>query len=404
MPHPRHRYLDTPLKSALSHSPIAGIVGQRQVGKTTLASGLSESYATFDRADDLDSALAEPGRFLARRKHPFVIDECQLCPALFPALKERVRTHPAKGQFILTGSVRFTSRRAIRESLTGRIVTFDLLPFSPAESHGEPLPSFLVRFQESPLDATAIHRPPSTWLTRCTKRFEEFLATGGLPGICFFRASGVRATRFEAQIETALERDLRLILNTPVPFRKLRALLAAIASSQGEPVNASALGRRLGLSPPTVMKLVSAFEATFLVRTIATERQVRPVVFLEDQGMATHLAAEASSPETDLRRGLFSTVLPQFLYRPDLVPVFYQYRTRSGARVDFAIQTRLGRIGVIPVADDVPTPSSLASARSFVSSADRAKIVIAHLGTEVRQVSENIVSVPYPYLVSDGWR
>ena len=40
------------------------------------------------------------------RKPPFVVDESQLCPALFPAAKEWVRLHPKKGQLIFTGSIR----------------------------------------------------------------------------------------------------------------------------------------------------------------------------------------------------------------------------------------------------------------------------------------------------------
>ena len=65
---------------------------------------------------------------------PFGINEAQLCSPLFPALKQWVRTNKAKEQFILSGSVRFTSKADIRESLTGRIISLELLPFTIAES------------------------------------------------------------------------------------------------------------------------------------------------------------------------------------------------------------------------------------------------------------------------------
>ncbi len=139
MPHQRARYAAELLKKALHFSPIVGVVGQRQTGKTTLSSQFCEEYQTLDGSGELTLAEADPFSYLQGRRHPFAVDECQLCPPLFPALKEQVRIHPKMGQFILTGSVRFTSRAAIRESLTGRIVTIELLPLSLSESSNGPL-------------------------------------------------------------------------------------------------------------------------------------------------------------------------------------------------------------------------------------------------------------------------
>ncbi|MCM2279496.1 MAG: AAA family ATPase [Oligoflexia bacterium] len=350
-----------------------------------------------------DRAQLDPEAFLTGRKRPFTIDECQLAPELFPALKEWVRLHPGKGQFILTGSVRFTSRRAIRESLTGRIVNLELLPLSPAESHSENLPGWLPELVSS-RSLPELTAAPVSWLTKWSGRFAEFLARGGLPGICFFREGHVRAARFETQLETLLERDIRLLLRTDVSYRQLRALLRELALKQGQPLNLQELARTGGVSAPTVKKLLAAMEGMFLLRSFATEKQARPVVFLEDQGMATHLAAGESTPESDLMRGLFSCILPQFLYRPETAPVFYQYRTRGGARVDIAIRTSVGRLGIIPVRGDGPAASALASARSFIADSVGAKAVIAHSGSKVSRVGESIMAVPYPMLLSDGWR
>lgn len=403
MPHIRQRYATSLLEKTLAHSPVVGILGQRQTGKTTLASGVSKDYETLDLSQTLESAASDPEHFLVARKHPFAIDECQLLPELFPALKEHVRKHPRRGQFILTGSVRFTSRRAIRESLTGRIVNLELLPLSVAESHSEKFPDFLIRLVRS-AGAPEIQPISAAWLAKMKRRFELFLETGGLPGICFFRERHVRAARFETQLETLLERDIRLIINTEVPYRRLKALLRQLAIDQGQPLNLAALAKVASVTPPTLKKLLQAMEAMFLIRSIETEKQVRPVIFLEDQGMASYLAAEEISPETNLARGLFASILPQFLYRPETTPVFYQYRTRGGAKVDIAIRTPLGRLGVIPVSSDVPTSSALASARSFVSDSPKARVVIAHTGSDFRKVSENIISLPYPLLISDDWR
>ena len=140
MPRERQRYLSTSVSAALSHSAGVGILGQRQVGKTTVLEAASAEYTTFDRAIVLQQASADAETFLAGHAAPVGIDEAQLCPPLFPALKEHVRIHKRKGQVLLSGSVRFTSKADIRESLTGRIVSLELLPFTVAEAAGMPLP------------------------------------------------------------------------------------------------------------------------------------------------------------------------------------------------------------------------------------------------------------------------
>lgn len=113
--------------------------------------------------------------------------------------------------------MRFTSRKAIRESLTGRIVNVEVLPFSIAEAHQEPLPDTLAKIAK-------IHSEKDlmTFLEAVTDRsaskFEYFLKAGGLPGISFFREISIRTDKFEAHLDTLLNRDLRLIYETTLPF------------------------------------------------------------------------------------------------------------------------------------------------------------------------------------------
>ncbi len=141
MPHQRNRYCATNIKRSLAYSSIVGILGQRQVGKTTLLESVCTEYVSLDKATVLQQARSDAELFLEGREMPFGLDEAQLCPPLFPSLKEWVRTHKAKGQFILSGSVRFTSKADIRESLTGRIISLELLPFTIAEAAQLPLPN-----------------------------------------------------------------------------------------------------------------------------------------------------------------------------------------------------------------------------------------------------------------------
>lgn len=114
MPHLRVRYLERELFKLLGFSPLVGVLGHRQVGKTTLVASLGKEYFSLDLRTTHDEISADPFGFLSSvKKCPTVLDECQTLPELFPALKEFVRKNKKPGSFLLTGSVRFTSRKAI---------------------------------------------------------------------------------------------------------------------------------------------------------------------------------------------------------------------------------------------------------------------------------------------------
>jgi predicted AAA+ superfamily ATPase len=55
-----------------------GVLGQRQVGKTTLTESNSKEYATLDLRSTMNAAEDTPQLFLEKRQNPFTIDECQL--------------------------------------------------------------------------------------------------------------------------------------------------------------------------------------------------------------------------------------------------------------------------------------------------------------------------------------
>jgi predicted AAA+ superfamily ATPase len=405
VPHLRERYSSPLIQHALSHSSIVGLVGQRQVGKTTLAERVGAEYVTFDQQRELVRATQDPDTFIQDRKAPFTIDECQLCPPLFPALKDWVRTHPKKGQFLLTGSIRFTSRKAIRESLTGRISYVEVLPLTLSESHRRPLGDLFARLQSSPaqrqIEATLARAETHSWCK--AEMLREYLTTGGLPGICFQRSAPVRLARWEDHLATLLDRDLRQVLQTTLPFPVLRGLLALLAETQGEPMDLSRLSRKTRISRVTLPKLLYAFEAIFLIRSYATSgTRTKPVYYLEDQGMATYLMRQSEAGPlglTDLNRLLHSCILPQFRYRPEIAPGFKTYRTRNGVEVPFVVETQQGSLALIPELDSNPGRVSIEAARAFLkksahSSKRPAQAVILTQGTRARILAPDLLSIP----------
>src|SRR3989338_11518324 len=92
MPHRRSRHLMGLLKKQASFWPVVGVIGLRQVGKSTLFReliGLSP-YLSLDDDDTRMDAEASAKAFLAKNETPDVIDEVQKCPPLFAAIKSAV--------------------------------------------------------------------------------------------------------------------------------------------------------------------------------------------------------------------------------------------------------------------------------------------------------------------------
>lgn len=94
MAHIRYRHLEQVLNKVLKFSPIVGIIGHRQVGKTTLLEQYVKSkYKTFDD-EKFYKESQEIGATAVINKYGksfCAFDEVQMFPSLFSALKERVR-------------------------------------------------------------------------------------------------------------------------------------------------------------------------------------------------------------------------------------------------------------------------------------------------------------------------
>ncbi|MBF0106888.1 MAG: ATP-binding protein [Deltaproteobacteria bacterium] len=405
MPHLRSRYVQHLLKNGLKHKGIVCLFGHRQVGKTTVLSQLASNYITLDRSSELQHATESPENFLvahASKQLPLAVDECQLAPQLFPALKEHVRTDKRPGLFLLSGSVRFSSRKAIRESLTGRMLTYELLPFSVSELENKPLNTLVLQLlQRKSFDGLRL-RPASTSLNKHT-RAVQYLKNGGLPGICFVRNNRDRNNIFQSQLDLILDRDLRLVCDTSLSLDALNNLVRQLALLQNVPLNLSELAKRTRISPPTLRKIITGLESIFFLRIVRCEgTETHPVIFFEDQGEASYLislrlAGEPTSPtysNLDLERLAFAHLRIPFAYTTGLSWEVIQYRKRGGAYVPFVFRAEGKTLGFICMQEALPSLGASRSARSFLETYPTAMMVYLHPGKNARVINSQELVLP----------
>lgn len=131
------RVCDEMLKFRLECIGAVLIEGPKYCGKTTTAAHLAESVLRMQDADLFQQNMAvakiAPSRLL-EGKTPRLIDEWQLSPRLWDAVRSEVDKRGEPGQFILTGSAVPANMSETLHTGTGRIARMRMRPMSLYES------------------------------------------------------------------------------------------------------------------------------------------------------------------------------------------------------------------------------------------------------------------------------
>ncbi len=319
-----HGYLprraEAGLERALARAPAAVILGPRQCGKSTLArhvlAPLDAIY--LDLQDRTDRArLTEPELFLEHHRHRLVcLDEIQLLPEFFSALRSEIDRDRRPGRFLMLGSASRDLIRQANETLAGRIAQLELTPFLLPE-------------------VNTLTDWKSLWIR------------GGFPDSLMARDERDSFDWRQDFIRTFLERDIpSLGLNLPLPL--MDRLWRLLAHYHGQTLNYSKLAGVLDLSVPTLKNYLGVLEQTYMVRLLPPfeanlkKRLVRsPKVYLRDSGILhalleiedfDHLLAHPQVGES-----WEGFIIEQLLaVMPRWRPAFL--RTSNGAEVDLVME------------------------------------------------------------------
>lgn len=307
------------LKSYSEIFPAIGIIGPRQVGKTTLVKefqkllDIESVYLDLELITDLDK-LNEPQIYLSQYTSKcLILDEIQLKPDLFPLLRALIDQHRVPNRFIILGSASPQLLRQSSESLAGRIAYLELQPFTYPEIAN-------------------------------LEKIERHHFLGGFPDALLSSSDETGKFWLDNFIRTYTEKDLPLYGLTADP-NTTRRLWEMLAWVNGNLLNLNALGKSMGLSYHTIAKYIDYLENTFLIRRIQPfhfnlkKRLVKtPKIYIRDTGILHRLLRINDYDQLLGHAGLGGSweayVIEQIsgLKHPDLDLFFY--RTHNGAEVD----------------------------------------------------------------------
>lgn len=394
------RWIAKRLVQAIEFSPVVVLTGARQTGKSTL---LQQEYPFKDwpyfTLDDFavrELAEKNPDELVSIHDR-VVIDEVQKAPQLLSAIKKRV-DRDGKKRFVLSGSANLLLMKKVTETLAGRCLYFDLLPFTLGEINRRGVQGWIEKFAPG-----AARRK-----TAASKPVTDFeLYRGFLPPVTFLQKESHIADWWNGYSRTYLERDLRdlsQIANLP-DFRKVMTMLAARSA---QIFNQADISRSSGVSHATVNRYINLLEVSGLFvklqpfgRNIKKRLVKSPKVFCLDTGLICSLIGiqTAKKIEESFRGQLFETFIFHNLMSIAAIigGRLYYLRTQGGLEreIDFLLELNGKIIAIEAKAStkvDLKDAENMEIIKDMLPSMDLGLVI--YNGMKVIKLRKNIFAIP----------
>ncbi len=315
------RNIERKLIKTINNFPVTGILGPRQVGKTTLAKKISKQINKQTIYIDLENPrdiirLSDPNLFFESNLDKCIIlDEIQLMPELFSILRSMVDLQREPARFIILGSASPILIRKSSQTLAGRIAYLELTGFN---------------------------------ITEVSKKDQNKLwLRGGFPNAYLASDNEIWLQWLDNFINTYIRRDLPM-LGLDVSPGILRNLWMMTAHMHGNMINYSNYSRSLELSSTTIKKYLDFLENAYLIRqlqpfyTNIKKRIVKsPKVFVRDSGVLHNLLninTESDLEGNPMKGNSFEGfAIEQILQMTATNYEPYFYRTHQGAECDLLL-------------------------------------------------------------------
>ena len=360
----KKRIADRILKNKLEGKGAILIEGPKWCGKTTTAEQLASSVLYMDdpqrKNQNIMMSEINPGRLL-QGSTPRLIDEWQLAPKLWDAIRFEVDHRKELGQFILTGSAVPPDTQEITHSGTGRFSWFTMRPMSVYES-GESTGEVSLR---------ELFNSPETIDVESDVDIEKLafmVCRGGWPQSLELKYNVALQQAFD-YYDAVVNWDINRADGVRKNKERVKRLMRSYARNQGSQVSISTIRQDIivndesDISEDTVSAYLNALRKIFVIEDMPawnpnlrskTAIRTSDTRYFIDPSIAT--ASLGIGPQdliNDLKTfGLmFETLCVRDLrvYAEALDGNVYHYRDKENLECDAVVHLRNGTYGLIEI-------------------------------------------------------
>lgn len=358
------RIADTILQRKLAGKGAVLIEGPKWCGKTTTAEKAAQStlYMADPENEKQNLMLADINpKLLLRGEPPRLIDEWQVAPKLWDAVRYEVDHRGEEGQFILTGSAVPPNNEEIKHTGTGRFSWLLMRPmslFESGEAEGSVSLTDLFSGKQdimgiNPLD---IHR------------LAFLVCRGGWPRASFLKDEIALDQAYD-YYDAIVHADISRVDGVKRDAERVKRLMRSYARNQGAQISNEALKADMeqndvsSLDANTVMSYINALKKIFVIeempawnpnlRSKTSIRSADTRYFIDPSIAVAALGVGPNDLLGDLNTFglLFETMCVRDLrvFSDALHGCVYHYRDKTGLECDAVIHLRNGAYGLIEI-------------------------------------------------------
>lgn len=360
----RKRIADDILKRKLEGKGAVLIEGPKWCGKTTTAEQIANSVLYMDdpekKSQNISMAEMNPKRLL-KGDSPRLIDEWQLAPKLWDAIRFEVDHRSDLGQFILTGSAVPPETKDIAHTGTGRFSWLTMRTMSLFESGDSTGEISLKELFESPetIDGES---------TIDLERLAFLVCRGGWPQAIDMRDE-IALDQAIDYYDAVVHSDINRVDNVNKNPERVKRLMRSYARNQGNQVANTVLASDvmandgISINDDTIATYINALKKIFVVEdmpawnpNLRSKTAIRSsdTRYFADPSIA--VAALGIGPQDlvdDLNTFgfLFETMCVRDLriFADAIGGTVYHYRDKDGLECDAVVHLRNGSYGLIEI-------------------------------------------------------
>jgi len=342
------RLLDKKIERKLKSTGGILLKGVRFCGKTTTAMHYAKSFVRLDESELIREQATLTPQIVLQGGTPRLLDEWQLVPSIWNAVRSEIDRRSAKGQFILTGSAS-PSDDISTHTGAGRIARLTLRTMSLAESN-DSIKS--VNFSDLFTKNTQIGGLGGVAI----QDYAKLIVRGGMPALINETFEIAQEAMID-YVENIAYIDMRTLPEPPLPER-IAALIRSLSRNISTESSLEKLAAETGftdkssMAASTVRKYLDQLSAIFVLEELpawkthirsSVQQRIKPKWHFVDTSIAA--AALRILPSGLLNDfdafGLFfesMAIRDLRIYADTMDGKVYHYRDSSGLEIDAIVE------------------------------------------------------------------